>query len=339
MRKRNRVVLLMIITFTLSVCGVTYQVADAKFDSKDSTTTSTSESENRKSKGNAVARALGAPFRAIGSIFGGSKTKAKRKSQRLTKKDEEKLEGAGIIRVTDSRSPATPVIAPPVAAVAPSAPDASIANTNAAHQSLTEARKHLESGFVTEAITLLSHAASLDPRLAEAHRLLGVAYDRKGLRNLARESYERALRITPNDTQTLNNLGYSFYLKGDYRRAVERLKRAAQLAPSDQRILNNLALAQFRLGKHDDALKSFVQANGEFTGRLNIASLFERTGYGEKAIEHYEIARRIQPNSSVVLNHLSILYRLTGRTAEAEATRRALAPTVGETATTTNAGN
>ncbi|MEJ7575695.1 MAG: tetratricopeptide repeat protein [Pyrinomonadaceae bacterium] len=337
MRKRNRVVLLMIITFTLSVCGVTYQVADAKFDSKGFTATSTSESENRKSKGNAVARALGAPFRAIGNIFGGSKTK--RKSQRLTKKDEERLEGTGIIRVTDSHSPATPVIAPPVAAVAPSAPDASSANTNAARQSLTEARKHLESGFVTEAITLLSHAASLDPHLAEAHRLLGVAYDRKGLRNLARESYERALRITPNDAQTLNNLGYSFYLKGDYRRAVERLKRASQLAPSDQRILNNLALAQFRLGKYDDALKSFVQANGEFTGRLNIASLFERTGYGEKAIEHYEVARRIQPNSSVVLNHLSILYRLTGRTAEAEATRRATSPVVGETATTTNGGN
>ena len=45
-------------------------------------------------------------------------------------------------------------------------------------------------GRINEAISELSTAASLDPKLTEAHNLLGVAYDKKGLAR----SRERFLR-------------------------------------------------------------------------------------------------------------------------------------------------
>jgi tetratricopeptide (TPR) repeat protein len=141
----------------------------------------------------------------------------------------------------------------------------------------------------------------------------------------ARESYERAVRVEPEDAQTLNNLGYSFYLSGNYRAAVDRLKRAARLAPSDQRILNNLALAQCRLGKYKDALKSFTRAGGDFMGRINTATMLERVGRDAEAVEQYEAARRIQPNSSVVLRRLADLYQRQGRADEAQSARIALA--------------
>ena len=186
-------------------------------------------------------------------------------------------------------------------------------------------RAAVSAGRINEAISELSLAASLDPRLAEAHSLLGLAYDRKGMHDRARDAYDRAIKNDPEDAQTLNNLGFSFYQNGNYRAAVDKLKRAVRLAPTDQRILNNLALAQIRLGKADDAYRNFARAGGEVTGRLNTAAMLERLGRDEEAIKHYEAARRAQPNSVVALRRLADLYRRNGHTTEAQAAQSALA--------------
>ncbi len=277
-----------------------------------SQTGATEEKEGKK-RGNRFARAIKSPFRAIGRIFGGKKDG---KLERLNERDVERFESAGLLRVQDARSGE---------------------EDGTGNESGGTARDHLERGRallaknrLNEAITQLSRAAAIDPRLKEAHNLLGVAYDRKGLSSRAKDSYGDALDHAPDDVETLNNLGYSLYLSGNYRRAVDRLKRAARLAPKDERVLNNLALAQFRLGKYDDALRNFAKANGEFNGRLNIAALFERTGNSSEAITHYEAARRLQPNSNLALRRLADLYRQTGRDAEAEAARQSLASNSGE---------
>jgi Flp pilus assembly protein TadD len=177
---------------------------------------------------------------------------------------------------------------------------------------LRHGRALLQTGRTNEAISQLSKSLSLDPQLSEAANLLGVAFDRKGMRERAKEYYEKALKISPDDAQILNNLGYSLYLNGNYRSAVDKLKKANRLNPNDKRVLNNLALAQCRIGKYDDAYKNFAKAGGEFTGRLNIASILERQGRDEQAIAHYEAARRLQPTSATVLGQLTALYKRTG---------------------------
>ena len=111
----------------------------------------------------------------------------------------------------------------------------------------------------------------------------------------------------------LNTSASSLYLNGNYRAAVTRLKRAAKLAPADERIWNNLALAQCRLGKYDDAYKSFARSGGEYQGRLNVAAMLERAGREEQAIEHYEAARRVQPAAEFVLRRLAELYARNGQ--------------------------
>jgi len=161
--------------------------------------------------------------------------------------------------------------------------------------------------------------------VAEAHHLLGYAYGRKGLRQLSAESFERAVRLAPNNAQLLNDYGHTLFLRGDYKGAKDRLKRAAKLAPGDERIWNNLALAQARLEDFDDAFKSFSRAGGEFKGRMNVAGLLERSGRAKEALKHYEAARRLDPGSRAVLQHLADLYQRLGRSEEAEAARQAIA--------------
>ena len=167
-------------------------------------------------------------------------------------------------------------------------------------------------------------AASIDPKLTEAHNLLGVAYDKKGFGDRAKDSFERAVKMDE-DADTLNNLGFSLYQNGNYRAAIDRLKRAAKLAPTDERILNNLGLAYCRLGKIDEAYKAFSRATGPLNGNLNTAKMLERFGREDDAIRYYEAARTIDPNNTLALRRLADLYQRIGRASESEAARSALA--------------
>jgi Tfp pilus assembly protein PilF len=267
---------------------------------------STAGAVTETKKGNKVARVLSAPFKAIGRLFGHKEHKI----ERMTEKDAEKFETAGVTRFESNRSGEQKLIA------------------GSAKEHLAAGRAFLQTGRINEAIAELSTAVSIDPKLAEAHSLLGVAFDQKGLRDRAKESYEKAVRAEPEDAQTLNNLGFSLYQSGNYRAAIDRLKRAAKLAPSDERILNNLALALCRVGKFDEAYKHFARAGGELTGRLNTATMLERFGRDDEAIKYYEAARRLDPNNSIAAKRLTDLYQRTGKTAQ-------VAPTVskpGETA-------
>jgi len=245
-------------------------------------------------KGNKVVRIITAPFKAFGRLF---RHNDPNKLQRMTAKDAERFESVGVARVDDS--------------LTPDVQKEALANTAKEH--LTNGRTYLLNDRLNEAITELSTATSMDSKLTEAHNLLGVAYDRKGLAERARDSYQEAIKVQPEDAQSLNNLGFSLYQSGNYRASVDRLKRANKLAPTDERILNNLGLALSRLGKFDDAYKYFSRAAGAYTGNLNTARMLERLGKDEAAIKYYEAAQRIEPNSTLALKRLPALYKRVGR--------------------------
>jgi Tfp pilus assembly protein PilF len=226
----------------------------------------------------------------------------------MTEKDAKRFEAVGVTKIEDANNQSVKR-------------DTSQAS---AKEHLENGREYLVAGNYSDAISELSMAVSLDPKLTEAHNLLGVAYDKKGFNDRARDSFERAVKMDE-DADTLNNLGFSLYQNGNYRAAVDRLKRAAKLAPSDERILNNLGLAYCRLGKIDEAYKAFSRATGPLTGNLNTAKMLERFGREDDAIRYYEAARTIDPVNSLALSRLTDLYQRVGRASDSEAARAALA--------------
>ena len=227
---------------------------------------------------NTFVRMIKAPFKAIGRLFGRGGKKDDNKLHRLSEKDGKRFESAPMTRIIDATS----------------APGAEAPNRElTAKEHLELGKSWLNSSNLNNAIGELSMATSMDPKLAEGFNLLGVAYHRKGLVELARKAFEASLKIEKKNAQTLNNLGYLFYTQNEYDKALDRLKKAAELAPNDTRILNNLALTQSQMGKFDDAFKSFVRAGGELDGRLNIANRLEIAGRTEEALKHYQAARAV----------------------------------------------
>jgi Flp pilus assembly protein TadD len=311
----TRRVIIIFVAFALLVSATA--LWDAQGDERDGDTATNvvatggaeagTDAPVKKKGGGLFGKILKAPFKAVGRLLGRGGDDGK--LARMTERDAERFESVGVVRVED-RDNARPDVKD---------------GGGSARDCLERGRSYLEEGKLNEAIAELSRAASLDPRLSQAHSLLAVAYDQKGLHDRAQDSYRRAMDVNDDDPQALNNLGYSLYLGGNYRAAVDRLKRAARLAPGNARILNNLALAQARLGKYDDAYKNFARADGEFDAHSNVAALLVRAGREERAVEHLEAARRIRPDSQNVLRQLAELYEHAGRADKATDARQTLA--------------
>ena len=274
---------------------------------------------SQKKSGNGFMRAMGAPFRALGRLFGGGKKHEKNDQQARSSsnKDRAKFESTKLIRIKDAR---TPVETPAASTTAPTSP----APESAVDIYLQRGRELLTGGDLNGAIAELSLAASLDSKSGEARNLLGVAYEGKGLRDRALELFKAAVQSDKNNAEYLNNYGFLLFKNNDLDDATKYLKRAVKLSPNDARIWNNLGLVQSERLKFDDAFQSFIRAGGEFDGHINMAAQLYKRGYAKDAIKHLEQAQTMQPNSVDVLAKLVNLYEMTGRVSDAETARRSI---------------
>lgn len=263
--------------------------------------------------GNGVARVLSAPFRALSRLFGGGHKKDGQQARTRTEKDKPRFESTKVLRIRDARTPVqTPTdVNTPVA-------------EGAFDTYLQRGREMVVSGDFDAAVAELSMAASLDPKSGAAKNLLGVAYEGKGLRGRALESFKAAVEIAKDNAEYLNNYGFLLFKNKDFNEATKYLKRAAKISPNDGRIWNNLAYAQCERGKFDDAFQSFVRGVGEFDAHVNVAAQLWSHGEGKAAIVHLETARAMRPNSAEVLAKLVSMYDVTGRASDAEAARRSI---------------
>jgi len=262
-----------------------------------------------QSKGdNTFVRVLKAPIKVIGRIFGVGK-KDDNKPERLSRKDVKKFESVGTAKVVDART--TGFETPAAAAATENAPavDPALAS---AQENLERGRALLNGGNANDAIGLLSTAVSADPKLHEAYSLLGVAYEMKGMRDRAFESFEKAVKASENNGEYLNNLGFLHFKNGDYDKAAKYLKRAVKVAPQAQRYWNNLGLVQAQRAKFDEAYDAFVRAVGEYQGHINVANRSQAMGYDKTAIKHLEQARVMRPATAEILLRLAVLYKRNG---------------------------
>jgi Flp pilus assembly protein TadD len=309
MSKRRIIAVFIAFALTIAATAMWSASTDGRDGDPDAIVLEDSGSEagatQPKKGGNKVVKVITAPFKAFGRLFG--KGKDDDRLQRMSEKDAERFASVGVTKIDDATTQG----------------EKKVTAAGSARDHLEAGREALLAERYNDAIAELTTASSLDPKLTEAHNLLGVAYDKKGFGDHAKRSFERAVKLEE-DAETLNNLGFALYQNGNYRAAVDRLKRAAKLAPNDERILNNLGLAYCRLGKVDEAYKAFARATGPLTGNLNMAKMMERFAREDDAIRFYEAARAIDPMNTIALRRLSDLYQRVGRASEAESTRTAL---------------
>ena len=84
---------------------------------------------------------------------------------------------------------------------------------------------------------------------------LGSAYDQQGQYGTARETYQKALVLQPNQISVLNNMGMSHALEGNLKQAEETLRSAMALpeGKSLPRLRQNLALVVGLQGRFEES--------------------------------------------------------------------------------------
>jgi len=142
-----------------------------------------------------------------------------------------------------------------------------------------------------EAIAVYKKAGNTAPLLNK----IGIAWHNLGELELARKSYERAMKLDKTYAEPVNNVGTVYYAEKRYGTAVKRYRKAIQLDPAKGSFWSNLGTAYYSQGKFDRMMLAYDKAI-----ELD-PDIFEHRGYTgtevqdrtveDRARYHYELAR------------------------------------------------
>lgn len=187
-----------------------------------------------------------------------------------------------------------------------------INNTGAARTRIALALQYLKTGNNSQAKYNLERAADFAPDLPEVHYSLAYYYQQVDEPDLADKAYQRALKIAPNDPNTLNNYGVFLCGIGKYDRAAEELLKAIAV-PSYIRVAEsyeNLALCAIEFDDFENAEKYLKSALNHSSQRpssmISLAGLYYAKSdlhKAEEVIEKYESTGRVTPRA-LMLSYL-----------------------------------
>lgn len=127
-------------------------------------------------------------------------------------------------------------------------------------QALQAALARHQAGDLDAAERMYRDILTKQPKLADAHNLLGVLLQQKGDLAGAISHTTRATELDPRFHVPLVNLGNALQAAGRAGEAADAFRRADRLSPGQAEILSNLASALNDLGDHDAALAAAADA-------------------------------------------------------------------------------
>lgn len=137
---------------------------------------------------------------------------------------------------------------------------ASVSDSAEAHE--LYAADLLDADRLDDAIAQGKQALVRDPEVAGAHRIVGLAHERKGEFRQALDRFGRAVDLDPADTESGVAMGRIHFGLREYERAVECLERAqasAVEAPGSE-LYRTLGMALEALGRKEEADRAYGRA-------------------------------------------------------------------------------
>ncbi len=129
------------------------------------------------------------------------------------------------------------------------------------------ARESFVQGDLEKAARLYEEASRVRPEDYQAPLLVCQVYDVQGMRDQARRSRlrgvrlaERHLRLHPDDTRALYFAANAMVALGDIDRGLEWTRRAVEMEPDDSMLLYNVGCIQSLAGRIEDAIDSLERA-------------------------------------------------------------------------------
>lgn len=170
--------------------------------------------------------------------------------------------------------------------------------TEADPRKRAEIRTELASSYYREgrlavALEEAQRAVQVDARYAPAHGLLGLIYMEIGDRSEAEASFNRALRLEPDNSDILNNYGWFLCQSGRERESFDYFQRAAnnRLYSTPGLAMRNAGVCLLKVNDLDGAERALRRAleldAADARTKYELARLYLRRGQADRAGFYY----------------------------------------------------
>ena len=128
---------------------------------------------------------------------------------------------------------------------------------------------------------------------------LAITYSRAGDEGKAEQLFTQVVDKKPQDPAAHNNLGFSYIMQKKYPAAIATLHKALALTPNDRQTLNNLATAYALNDQTQKALNMFRKTEGEAAAYNDLGYLHMIQGNTDTARSAFEKAMELHPRHYV----------------------------------------
>ena len=145
--------------------------------------------------------------------------------------------------------------------------------------------------------------AMIDEQFLDAYSFLraGMANERSGNYVDAVKSYLKGLEAEPENVELLNSMGFALFQQGKSEEAVASLEKALKIDPKHYKAHNNMALASIDMGEVELAeihYRESLSIEPQASIYNDLGYVLERQGMVDEAVEAYQNALAIDPNSA-----------------------------------------
>ena len=151
---------------------------------------------------------------------------------------------------------------------------------------------------------------------------IAVKNHQEGKTEVAKELYNRVLKIDPNHSQALKNIAIIFINLKDYQKAKECYEKAVEIDPNSADAYYNLGLIFKELKEYQKAKSCYekadnIQPNNTII-QTNLGIIFNDLGEYQKAKDCYEKAIKINPDNGKAHYNLGVIYKDSGELQKAK---------------------
>jgi len=185
----------------------------------------------------------------------------------------------------------------------------------------------LQASRYKEAAEVLEQMIRLAPDNFSGYQQLGTAYQYLNDNDRALENYRKAIALRQS-APAFSNIGTLLLQRGDFAGAVDAYRQAIAIRPNAATTHRNLGDALSRLGRTDEAKRSYLEAIRLFETDLKLnpndartmillAVVCQKAGMAAAARGHVRQALNLLPDSADVLYRAATVEALAGNTAAA----------------------
>lgn len=169
--------------------------------------------------------------------------------------------------------------------------------------------------------TAVATIQDLDPpKTAEDHLSQGNAFYAAGDFERALAAYDRALELSPNQTDVLHNRGFILYTLRRYDEALTDFNRAVELSSDDPTILSLRAITLADLKRYDEALADYnrcLQLRPDHPRTLsNRGHALIELGRHDEALADFNRSLQLRPDYPRTIYNRARVYCLMGQLKE-----------------------